>query len=392
MNTLDTNTMIGIGVAAFVVILIFVVLAGKKKRKEAPIGIASEKSTVGDPLLAKKEEQPEVVMKTDDGEAQAPVLDASDLIKETTVPLVETVSEDVQPEPIRESVVVEEPSADPFEEALETIKDSAVRMHSKVDPEIEALVVFKPHETVFTPDKLVQIAPLIEQYEMRDEVEVDFYDASDGHWDSSLRGNDHCTEVHMAMLLANRSRVVDELKVSNFITLANQIAIELDADVYVPDSTKILGCCEKLRQVIARYDNSLVLKLVAKESIDPKELNSAVLNNHFVFTQGRYEKTDKPGLEAVYKIVRPEGKDNEVEMRMDIPMSRPSDDHLGKFLRIANDLACKLDAEICDASGRTLTTTSVAMITRELKRIYEEMANRGVAAGSARSLRLFSKN
>ena len=63
----------------------------------------------------------------------------------------------------------------------------------------------------------------------------------------------------------------------------------------------------------------------------------------------------------------------------------PASDPLSQFFAIANDLCCRIDAVMTDASGNPIRSRAASRIESALKGMHNTMAEHGVPAGSRRA-------
>ena len=83
-------------------------------------------------------------------------------------------------------------------------------------------------------------------------------------------------------------------------------------------------------------------------------------------------------------------KGNEIELSFEVPLMAPASDPLSQFFAIANDLCCRIDAVMTDASGNPIGSRAASRIESALKGMHNTMAEHGVPAGSRRACLIFS--
>ena len=79
-----------------------------------------------------------------------------------------------------------------------------------------------------------------------------------------------------------------------------------------------------------------------------------------------------------------------VTLNFDVPQTDPTADPFATWQATAQALSLSMDAHIVDDDGRILGPVSFDAIGAQLGQLYEQLAVRDVAAGSAAARRLFS--
>ena len=192
------------------------------------------------------------------------------------------------------------------------------------------------------------------------------------------------------MLLANRTRCVDEATVSKFMIHAEQFAIELKGESQGPDSNVVIESAQRIKRIVEAFDKRLSVKLVAAKDITEDVLESAAVACGFVKTAERYERSVAGVKSPVFSILPPQTLGNEIELSFAVPLMAPAADPLGQFFEIANDLCCRIDATMTDASGNPIGARAASRIAAALKTMHNTMAEHGVPAGSRRACLIFS--
>ena len=126
------------------------------------------------------------------------------------------------------------------------------------------------------------------------------------------------------MLLANRSRRVDQPTASKFMIHAEQFAIELKGESETPDSNEMIQGAERIQRIIQAFDKRLCVKLVAAKDIGEEELDAAAKACGFVKESDRYQRY-VPGIStAVFHILPPQTLGNEIELSFEVPLMAPA--------------------------------------------------------------------
>lgn len=254
---------------------------------------------------------------------------------------------------------------------------------------LDTFVRFTPREGFFTTDRLVQVPAFIDKSQLTNIVTADFFDSAKQTWSESFRGNDACSAVMIRMQLARRGETADELLVSRFLQLANQIAIEIDAEAEQSDIDEILEKAQKLSHLIARFDNSLTLFVKTEGAYDSEKLQSAMRRNGFERRDVRYVKCAPGATEPFLSIVPQIDNATCIAFELDIPMCDPALRPLAFLFEVANDVCAVLDATLVDGADNPIASAAASYIDGEFTKLFQEMDAQGIAPGTRRCNRLF---
>ena len=316
-------------------------------------------------------------------EPDVPVLGPQDAVKEDSVDKPEVK---LEPEPVQNIV-----ESAPVEES-QTRTESG-RSAASVDSAIEAVVYFTPSNgEFFTSEALQKAAQAVETAQNKDMITIDFYDVDSARWFHDVSMVKNCSQIYLSMLLANRTKKVDQLAASIFITLAGQMVIDLNAEANLPDSTSMVERAEHIGSIIKAFDNQLTLKIVCAHDIDRDCLAQAADDCGFAAHEGHFEKSASDSKEPVMLITPSKTLPNELDLTLDVALVSAANDPLAQYFAVANDLCCKIDGMVTDMQGNPVEAPAAAIISQQLKELHVKMAAHGVAAGSNRALRIFSRS
>lgn len=292
----------------------------------------------------------------------------------------------------------EQKAADqPVQEELDFSSMEAVvplpkgRSAPDIDSGIEAVVNFVPKEGSFDQARMRSLERRVAESRYHDLIRVDYQNAATGRWSHQSQGMNGSSQIYMTMMLANRGRVLDELTASDFLQLADHIAIEINADAALPDSQMMLESAGRIAEVIAHYDNALSMKIAAAEDFDQSAVKAAATACGFSYKGDHYDRCFAGTEVPVMQLWPSKQLPNEMELVLDIPLTSPAANPLGDFFAAGNDLCCRLGAVLADPVGQPIGSPMAALISRQLAGIYEQMAASGVPAGSQRARRIFSR-
>lgn len=327
-------------------------------------------------------------------EEEVPKLSAADEVAEVTE-LEATVP---VPTPTNEVAVANEERVDGEKPTRSNVREEPIapciqRRKAEIDPAVEAVINITPREGAFDLAALKQrIADIQAEPLLKDIVRVQCFDKVSGIWYDGAERVTECTQIYLSMLLANRVRCVNQATASKFMIHAEQFAIELKGESEAPDYNEMIQGAERIQRIIQAFDKRLSVKLVAAKDITEEELDAAAKGCGFVKENDKYEKYIA-GIQApVFHILPPQTLGNEIELSFDVPLMMPASDPLSQFFAIANDLCCRIDAVMTDASGTPIGARAASRIASVLKNMHVTMAEHGVPAGSRRACLIFSVN
>ena len=329
--------------AAVAVVVIFYFLFVRRRREEDSVKEVTDqmRQGVGDALTGKGAEDVDFPDNKEIPEEPVLQADAPNKVRVTLAPLPKEAAPIEEEPPIDELPVVSLTRPEPALSIRPLAVDTG-RKTPEYDPMLDTFVRFTPREGFFTTDRLVQVPAFIDKSQLTNIVTADFFDSAKQTWSESFRGNDACSAVMIRMQLARRGETADELLVSRFLQLANQIAIEIDAEVEQSDIDEILEKAQKLSHLIARFDNSLTLFVKTEGSYDSEKLQSAMRRNGFERRDVRYVKCAPGATEPFLSIVPQIDNATCIAFELDIPMCDPALRPLAFLFEVANDVCLTL--------------------------------------------------
>ena len=385
-----------VGVVVFAVI-VYLMQKGRKEDKERH-EFAARMTVTGTPCEASpSDSEPEGILdKVQEDEPDAPVLKSEDQKSDPRLVRVGAgEQDDKQFEPENPQPVSSGEQGE-LDLMAATVNKSVVpfgRTSPAIDPGVEAVCLLEPRiGRFFGVEKMRQVDRLIKDSSMAFALNVDYYDEKSKRWSSSYAHNISCSRIYLTMQLANRGRCIDAIDASFFIRLAERLSIELDADSDTPNAEDMLAQAQKVQKVVQAFDKSLTVLLKASDVLTEEAIHAAALACGFAYSQGRFEKREVGMHDPLFILQRVDGKNNELHLVMDIPLAMPANDPLGMFFETSNDLCCRLDAVMCFTNGQAITSLGACQIAAQLKPFFADMARHGVAAGSRRSRRIFTRH
>lgn len=216
------------------------------------------------------------------------------------------------------------------------------------------------------------------------------WDARSQHWTAPDRFGFY-SELLLAVQMAHRKGVLGEIDASRFVTAAQQIALEVDADFDVPDVGRLVGQAAELDTLCGRFDVQVTLTVESSQGPWSADVvQAAARDAGFVsLGQGRWESRDASGslLVGLSAASLPTER---LAVTIDVPLVRPEAQPLAKQFAAADQLAVRLNGVIVDDNGRPVQRDAHFSIAAQLAGMYEQMHAAGIEAGSVRAQRLYA--
>lgn len=230
------------------------------------------------------------------------------------------------------------------------------------------------------------------------------YDAESGHWVELSRGaGGRYSGLRLALQLVNRSGPVNATQLSLFCDAVKSCADRVPAFAVCPDMQAALASARELDSFCSNVDVAIGFNIIAREGDTfagvriRAQAESAGFKLepdgvfHFfdehrrtVFTLDNHEPA--PFLPERIKTLSTHG----ITVLLDVPRVADGPKVLDRMHEIARGLATTLGGRLVDDNRAVLNETSTARIKEQLRSIHAAMEARGIPAGSARALRLFS--
>lgn len=232
----------------------------------------------------------------------------------------------------------------------------------------------------------------IERLQLPLPVHVAVWDARVQQWTAPDRFGFY-TEMLAAVQMAHRNGVLGDIDAARFVAAVQQVAVELDADLDVPDVPRLVAQAAELDALAARFDVQVTLTLLPDEptaapwSADVIQAAAAPLG-FAAAGNGRWELRDEGGGLALVLSAAPLPAERLV-VTIDVPLVPPEASPLGRQFSVADQLAAQLAARVVDDNGNAVHKAAHFSIAAQLAGLYEQMQAAGVPAGGARAVRLY---
>jgi hypothetical protein len=234
-------------------------------------------------------------------------------------------------------------------------------------------------------------------------LQIEGLNAATGDWELPMPGQRY-SEFQAGLKMANRSGAVNEIEYSEFVQKIQAFADGIGGFVQFPDMLDVVARARELDQFAASHDAQLALLLRAKAAAwTPGFVQQAAGRHGFVAgaLPGRLvlpsgEEGAPPVLTLQFDAQAALAEDPEalslrqLTLALDVPQTPQDAEPFALWQESARALSRDLEAEVCDDRGQVLGLHAFAAIDVELKKLYEALAERDLAAGSAAARRLFS--
>jgi hypothetical protein len=230
------------------------------------------------------------------------------------------------------------------------------------------------------------------------------FEPRSGAWEDAARdGGGRYTRLRLGLQLVNRAGAVKPAQLANFCDAVRQCADRAPAEAVCPDTHESLKVARELDAFCANVDIAIGVNVIAQEggtfagtriralaeSAGFKLAPDGVFHyrneqRQTLFTLDNHEPA--PFLPESIKGISTHG----ITLLLDVPRVAHGVEALELMLQIAGSLATALGGRVVDDNRTALSEAGTARIKEQLRSIHAAMAKRGVPAGGARALRLFS--
>jgi hypothetical protein len=291
---------------------------------------------------------------------------------------------------------------------------------SEQEPEAPAAELRPPRRTVPRIDALIDaVATLSVEVQISGEMAishlpptrragskpffVEGLNALTREWEPPAAGQRY-GEFQAGVQLANRSGALNEIEYSEFVQKVQAFADAIGAMADFPDMLEAVARARELDQFAGDHDAQLAVHLRSRSvawSVGFIQQHAA--RHGFVpgMVPGRLvlpgaEEGAPPVLTLAFDSQAALADDpnqsalRDVTLSFDVPQTDPAREPFVTWQASAQALSLGMDAAIVDDNGHPLGAESFAVIGSELTRLYDELASRDLAAGSAAARRLFN--
>ena len=232
---------------------------------------------------------------------------------------------------------------------------------------------------------------------------IEGLNAETGEWETPSNGQRY-GEFQSGVQLANRTGALNEIEYSEFVQKVQAFADAIGAMADFPDMLEAVASARELDAFASQHDAQLAVHLQARAAAWSVGYIQQHAGRHgFVpgVVPGRLvlpsnEEGAPPVLTLTFDSQAALADDpnraavRDVTLSFDVPQTDPKVEPFVAWQASAQALSLGMDASIVDDNGQPLSPEGFASIGRELGQLYEQLAARDIAAGSAAARRLFS--
>lgn len=230
------------------------------------------------------------------------------------------------------------------------------------------------------------------------------FEPRSGAWEDAARGaGGRYTRLRLGLQLVNRAGAVNPAQLATFCDAVRHCADRIPAEAVCPDTQVSLKVGRELDAFCANVDVAIGVNVIAQErgTFAGTRIRALAESAGFklepggvfhyrneqrqtLFTLDNHEPA--PFLPESVKGISTHG----ITLLLDVPRVAHGIEALELMLQIAGSLATALGGRLVDDNRTALSEAGTARIKEQLRSIHAAMAKRGVPAGGARALRLFS--
>ena len=232
---------------------------------------------------------------------------------------------------------------------------------------------------------------------------IEGLNANTGEWEFALPGQRY-SEVQAGVQLANRTGALNNIEFSEFAQKVQTVAELLGGMPDMPDMLDATGRARELDTFASAHDAQLAVHLRARAAAWSVGYILQHAGRHgFVpgalpgrLVLSAQEEGAPPILSLTFDAQAALADDpqqaavRDVTLSFDVPQTSQDAQPFAAWQASALALALGMDAAIVDDNGQTLSGEGFSAIGRELDQLYQALAQRDMAAGSAVARRLFS--
>ena len=200
--------------------------------------------------------------------------------------------------------------------------------------------------------------------------------------------------LQVGVQLATRSGALTELEFSDLVTRLNQLTDDLGAQPELPDMHEVMDHAHKLYQLVHEFDAQLSVNVRANQDPWPLATLRPALQRQGMELRpdGRLVMPDGEGglLFSVNINANPvDDTSSYLTLLLPVPCVAPAREGFKAMSSFAKSLATRLSGTVIDDEGHALSDAALNEIAQQVHSFYDALDEAGIAAGSARALRLF---
>lgn len=224
-----------------------------------------------------------------------------------------------------------------------------------------------------------------------------------GQWEA-LQSAQMYQRIQVGLQLASRQGALNEIEFSEYIMKMNSYAETLNGSFVAPDMIEIVNRARSLDEFACEHDVQLSLYLIAnKVAWSPSYIQQQAASLGFVAgaIPGRLvipsmQAGAPPILVLQYDMQAAMADDpnmmpvNNIALSLDVPQTDRLEQPFKLMYKVAATLSKSMQAVVTDDQGMELSAQAFDDIHTMLEKIYDELEQRELPAGSMAARRLFS--
>jgi ZipA-like protein with FtsZ-binding domain len=227
------------------------------------------------------------------------------------------------------------------------------------------------------------------------------FDESEARW-HPLRADLGYSAMRAGLQLVDRRGAATSGELDTFASGMREAAAALGARASVPDPRPALARATELDRFCSDVDIQIALNIVSAGTAFPgaKIRSLAEAGGLALDPDGKFRRRDGLGR-SLYELANREPVEFDAAalkglttrgliLQLDVPRAPGAERTFAQFSEFAQQLARALGAGIVDDNRRPLGAAAFDAIRAQLRGVYKSMEARGIEAGGALALRLFS--
>ncbi len=230
------------------------------------------------------------------------------------------------------------------------------------------------------------------------------FNPENGEWEDLARGaGGRYARLRLALQLVNRAGPINPAQLATFCDAVKGCADRIPAPAVCPETQGALKSARELDVFCADVDVAVGVNIIAEDGggfsgtkiralaeaagfkLEPDGVfHYRDEHRQTLFTLDNHEPA--PFLPEQIKSLTTRG----ITLLLDVPRVADGNGVLERMLEIARSFATALGGRLVDDNRVALSEAGIARIKEQLRSIHAAMEMRGIPAGSARALRLFS--
>lgn len=214
-----------------------------------------------------------------------------------------------------------------------------------------------------------------------------------GHWEPVAVGGIY-TALQVGVQLATRASALTELEFSELASHLNQVADELGMTPALPEMADTIVTARALHQQVQDFDAQLSINVRASGAPwSTLTLKPALQRQGMELRpDGRLVMPDGEGglMFSVLTNAEPDETSRLITLLLPVARVAPAFGAFKAMSVFAKSLATRLSGVVVDDEGQPLSDAAIAAIGAQVDDFYQQMAQAGIPAGSAKAQRLFA--